>query len=148
MLVEIRKATTGEVELLAPLFDAYRIFYKQPPDEKAAALFLQERITKNESVIFIAFTNRVAAGFCQLYPIFSSVGLQQTWLLNDLYVNENARGKGIAAALLQQAKEFGIATNARWLLLQTGADNFSAQSVYKKNGWHKVEDYFYELPLG
>ena len=147
MLVEIKKATMEDTKLVAPLFDAYRIFYKQPSDEKAAAGFLQERLTNNESVIFIAMVNGVAAGFCQLYPIFSSVGLQRTWLLNDLYVDENARGQGIAAALLQQAKEFGTATNARWLLLETAADNFTAQSVYENNGWIKVNDYFYQLPL-
>ena len=147
MLIAIKKATIEDVKLVAPLFDAYRIFYKQPSDEKAAAVFLQERLTNNESVVFIAFTSGIVSGFCQLYPIFSSVGLQRTWLLNDLYVHENARGQGVAAALLQQAKEFGIVTNARWLLLETAADNFTAQSVYEKNGWKRVEDYFYELGL-
>jgi GNAT superfamily N-acetyltransferase len=147
MFLEIKKATIADIKLVAPLFNAYRIFYKQIANEKAAANFLQERLSKNESVIFIAFVNGVAAGFCQLYPIFSSVGLKRTWLLNDLYVNENARGQGVAAALLQQAKELGIETDARWLLLQTGADNFTAQSVYEKNGWKRVEDYFYEMPL-
>ncbi len=147
MPVQIKKATVEHIKLMASLFDAYRIFYNQPSDENAAAVFLQQRLSNNESVIFIAFVNNIAAGFCQLFPIFSSVGLKRTWLLNDLYVNENARGKGIAAALLQQAKEFGIETNARWLLLQTSANNFTAQSVYEKNGWKRVEDYFYELPL-
>ncbi len=148
MLVEIKKATLEDVKFAAPLFDAYRLFYKQPSNIEAATDFLQERITNNESVIFIAFADGNAVGFCQLYPIFSSVGLQRTWLLNDLYVDANARGQGIAAALLEQAKDFGIETNARWLLLQTGADNVTAQSVYEKNGWKRVEDYFYELGLG
>ena len=98
-------------------------------------------------MIFIAFVDGTAAGFCQLFPIFSSVGLKRAWLLNDLYVNESSRGKGIAAVLLEQAKEFGIETNARWLMLQTGADNVTAQSVYEKNGWERVGDYFYEMPL-
>jgi GNAT superfamily N-acetyltransferase len=147
MFVQIKKATVEDVKLIAPLFDAYRIFYNQSSDETAAAGFLHERLSKNESVIFIAFVNNVAAGFCQLFPIFSSVGLKRAWLLNDLYVSENARGQGIAVALLNQAKGFGIETDAGWLLLQTGADNHTAQSVYEKNGWKKVTDFFYELPL-
>jgi GNAT superfamily N-acetyltransferase len=147
MLVEIKKAAAEDINLVAPLFNAYRVFYKQASNEKAAADFLQERFAKNESAIFIAFLGGVAVGFCQLYPIFSSVGLQRAWLLNDLFVDENARGQGVAAALLQQAKAFGTDNNARWLLLQTGADNFTAQSVYEKNGWKRVEDHFYELPL-
>ena len=147
MSVEIRKAGLEDIKLVAPLFNAYRIFYKQPSDEEAAADFLWQRLLNKESVIFIAFAEHAAVGFCQLFPIFSSVGLKRTWLLNDLYVNETARGKGVAAALLQQAKEFGIETNARWLMLQTGADNITAQSVYEKNGWRRVGDYFYELGL-
>jgi GNAT superfamily N-acetyltransferase len=148
MLVEIKKAVPADVKQIVPLFDAYRVFYKQPSDEKAAADFLYQRLRNNESVIFIAFIENTAVGFCQLFPIFSSVGLKRAWLLNDLYVNETARGKGIAAALLEEAKKFGIENNAGWLLLQTGADNVTAQSVYEKNGWNRVGDYFYELPLG
>jgi ribosomal protein S18 acetylase RimI-like enzyme len=147
MLVEIKKALVEDVKYAAPLFDAYRMFYKQPSNIEASTGFLQERLTNNESVIFIAFADGNAVGFCQLYPVFSSVGLQRTWLLNDLYVDANARGRGIAAALLQHAKQFGMQTSARWLLLQTGANNFTAQSVYEKNGWKRVEDYFYELGL-
>ncbi len=147
MFVEIKKATHDDVKLVAPIFDAYRIFYNQPSNEKSATYFLLERITKNESVIFIAFVKGVAAGFCQLYPIFSSVGLKRTWLLNDLFVNKNAPGLGVATALLNHAKKFGIETNASWLLLQTGSDNFTAQSVYEKNGWNKLTDFFYELPI-
>ncbi|MGG9962380.1 GNAT family N-acetyltransferase [Ferruginibacter sp. SUN106] len=147
MPVVIKKAGLEDVKLVAPLFDAYRIFYKQPSNEEAAADFLWQRLLNKESVIFIAFDDDIAVGFCQLFPIFSSVGLKRTWLLNDLYVSETARGKGVAAALLQQAKEFGVATDSRWLMLQTGANNLTAQSVYEKNGWKRVEDYFYELAL-
>jgi GNAT superfamily N-acetyltransferase len=147
MPVEIKKALVEDVNQIAPLFDAYRMFYKQAPNEKAAADFLSKRLMNNESTIFIAYSDGIPVGFCQLFPIFSSVGLKRAWLLNDLYVNEEARGKGIAAALLHEAKNFGIETGARWLMLQTGADNITAQSVYEKNGWNRIEDHFYELPL-
>ncbi len=147
MSFKIRKSTINDVKMIAPLFDAYRIFYKQPSNENAAVDFLRERLHKNESIIFIAISEGYAIGFCQLFPIFSSVGLKRTWLLNDLFVTENARGQGVAAGLLEKAKEFGKETDARWLMLQTGADNFTAQSVYEKNGWNKITDFFYELPL-
>lgn len=147
MLLQIKKAAVEDVTALAVLFNGYRVFYKQASDINAAGNFLSERLQRNESVIFMAALDGVAIGFCQLYPIFSSVGLQRTWLLNDLFVSEAARGKGVAAALLQKAKEFGVETNARWLLLQTGADNRTAQLVYEKNGWQRVTDFFYELPL-
>jgi GNAT superfamily N-acetyltransferase len=58
--------------------------------------------------------------------------MKRTWLLNDLYVDKKARGKGTATQLLNAAKEFGIETGSKWLLLQTASDNFTAQKVYEK----------------
>ena len=147
MLIEIKKANLENLTILAPLFDAYRIFYDQTPDIKVVTDFLKERIMKKESIIFIAMIDSMAVGFTQLYPIFSSVRLKPAWLLNDLYVIENARRQGVAAALLQKTKQLASDTGASWLLLQTAADNHTAQSLYEKNGWIKQSDFFYELPL-
>ena len=104
-------------------------------------------ICENESTIFVATIQGEAVGFVQLYPVFSSVSLQPAWLLNDLYVAEHARRQGVAEALLQQAKQFAIETKAAFVLLQTSEDNYKAQSVYEKNGWIKLNDFFYEYPL-
>jgi ribosomal protein S18 acetylase RimI-like enzyme len=144
MILDIRKVTKDDVALVAILFDAYRVFYQQTSDLQAAFNFLEQRISKNESVIFVATIKGEAVGFIQLYPVFSSVSLKNAWLLNDLFVAENARKQGIAEALLQQAKQFGLETNAAYMLLQTASDNYKAQSVYEKNGWVKTHDFFYE----
>ncbi|WP_225975530.1 GNAT family N-acetyltransferase [Panacibacter ginsenosidivorans] len=147
MEFSIHKATAEDASIIATLFDAYRMFYQQPSDIKGATEFITERLQQNESVIFIAFINNVAVGFTQLYPIFTSVGMQRTWLLNDLYIDSSARGKGIASALLDAAKDFGRSTNSKWLMLQTGITNAAAQSLYEKNGWHKETDLFYSINL-
>ena len=112
-----------------------------------ATQFITERLQQNESVILIAFINNIAVGFTQLYPIFTSVGMQRTWLLNDLYIDPSARSKGVASALLDAAKDFGRSTNSKWLMLQTGITNAAAQSLYEKNGWHKETDFFYSINL-
>ncbi len=148
MDIFIKRATIDDAEIIAPLFDAYRGFYKQATDIEGAKQFISDRLKNNESVIFIAFKNTKAAGFTQLYPIFTSVGMKRTWLLNDLYVDENARGTGTGSALLDAAKQFGIDTGSRWLLLETANDNIPAQHLYEKNNWKKVEAYcFYTLQL-
>lgn len=143
----IKKAGIEDVKIIAPLFDAYRVFYQQKTDIEAAASFLSERLSKNESTIFIEFINETAVGFTQLYPVFSSVSLKPAWLLNDLYVAEKARKQGVANALLNKAKEFGIEKNAKWLLLETAFDNYNAQALYEQNGWIKQTDLFYQFAL-
>jgi len=143
----IRRAKKKDIEQLSVLFDKYRIFYKQQPDITRARSFLKKRMKRKESVIFVAEERKELIGFTQLFPIFSSVSMKRTWLLNDLYVNERARGIGAATALLNAAKEFGEKTNSKWLLLQTAADNFTAQKVYEKNGWIRETDFFYRKDI-
>jgi len=143
----IRRAKKKDIDDLSVLFDKYRIFYKQRSDVDNARSFLKKRMKRKESVIFVAEERDELIGFTQLFPIFSSVSMRRTWLLNDLYVNERSRGIGAAAKLLDAAKEFGVETNSKWLLLQTAADNFTAQKVYEKNGWIQETDFFYRKDI-
>ena len=143
----IRRAKKKDIDQLSVLLDKYRIFYKQKSDVDSDKSFLKKRMKRKESVIFVAEERKNLVGFTQLFPIFSSVSMQRTWLLNDLYVNEKARGIGAATALLNAAKDFGAETNSKWLLLQTAADNFTAQRVYEKNGWIKETDFFYRKDI-
>ena len=145
--LNIRKATIDDIEAIAKMFDAYRMFYQRPSDMEGATNFISERLLKNESVILIAFLENKAIGFAQLYPIFTSIGMQRTWLLNDLYIESSARGKGVASAMLNAAKDFGRSTNSKWLMLQTSTTNAAAQALYEKNGWRKENDIFYSFNL-
>ena len=143
----IRRAKKKDIDELSILFDKYRIFYKQQSDVDNARAFLKKRMKRKESVIFVAEERDELIGFTQLFPIFSSVSMKRTWLLNDLYVNEKSRGIGAATKLLEAAEKFGNETNSKWLLLQTAADNFTAQKVYEKNGWIKEIDFFYRKDI-
>lgn len=143
----IRRAKKKDIDQLSVLLDKYRIFYKQKSDMDSARSFLKKRMKRKESVIFVAEERKDLIGFTQLFPIFSSVSMQRTWLLNDLYVNEKARGMGVASGLLNAARDFGAETHSKWLMLQTAADNFTAQKVYEKNGWIKETDFFYRKDI-
>lgn len=72
--MNIRTATINDIDVIAVLFDAYRVFYQQPSDIESAKSFLRQRIEKHESVIFLANSDTgEALGFTQLYPTLSSV---------------------------------------------------------------------------
>jgi ribosomal protein S18 acetylase RimI-like enzyme len=117
------------------LFDDYRRFYGQRSKLTAARRFLKERLTKEESVIFLAFENRSPVGFAQLYPSFSSVSMKPLWILNDLYVAPAARRSGVASALLRKSEQLARRTRAKELVLETSRDNTRAQRLYGKLGW-------------
>lgn len=133
----IRRADNGDLDVVAPLFDAYRRFYRLPGDIEGGRRFLRERIERNESVIFVAFVEGKAVGFTQLYPSFSSGAMARIFILNDLFVLPEARRSGVGSALLQTAADFGRAEGAVRLVLSTELTNTVAQSVYKNSGWKR-----------
>jgi ribosomal protein S18 acetylase RimI-like enzyme len=147
LTTNIVQAGSEHLEDAAILFDAYRCFYGQTSNVEAARVFITERFKQKDSVLFLAYHADKAVGFTQLYPSFSSVGMQRTWILNDLYVLDSARKSGVATSLLQHAQKYGIDTNAARLTLATAPDNEPAQALYQKLGW--VTDGFlhYKLDL-
>jgi len=131
-----RQASIADLDLLSPLFDAYRQFYGKPADLALARDFLLERFRHQQSVLFLALDDAgQALGFTQLYPSFSSVSAARTFILNDLYVAPSARRGGIAAQLLQAAADYGRALGAVRLSLSTAVDNETAQALYAAQGW-------------
>lgn len=144
----IVRAQHEHLALVVPLFDAYRVFYRQPSDPARAHDFLQQRLHDGDSVIFLALGGDVALGFTQLFPSFSSVAMQRIWVLNDLFVAPDARNQGVAQALLGRTKRWGQETQAKRLVLSTAIDNVTAQRVYEKLGWQRdTAFYHYELAL-
>ena len=105
--LEVVQATPADVGEVVPLFDAYRQFYKKPSDLEAARRFLFARLSKGESVLFVAHHDGRAVGFVHLYPVFSSVNLTRQWILNDLYVVADARKQGIGRALMNACSSVG-----------------------------------------
>ncbi|WP_339699745.1 GNAT family N-acetyltransferase [uncultured Marixanthomonas sp.] len=141
--MKILKATEQQLDQLVPLFNGYRIFYKQPDNSEKAKAFLKERFRQNDSVIFMAFSlDDEAIGFTQLYPIFSSVRGKRAYILNDLFVSEKSRGMGTGEALLKQAVAYAKQENCIGLSLETEIDN-PAQHLYEKMGWVKDEHKFH-----
>ena len=143
--------TLEQGELVAPLFDAYRQFYGQPPDPDGARRFLAERLGRGESVVYAVVEGGRALGFTQLYPSFSSVSMRSIWILNDLFVAEEARRRGVGARLLRAARDHALKTGAARLALSTAVTNATAQALYERDGWRRDTaflHYEYQLPKG
>ena len=132
--VSIARATVADIDDLVPLVEKYRSFYKQPANPKTHA-YVTDRVTNNEAVVFLARLNREAVGFTMIYPTFSTVAVAPIWLLNDLYVDESARGNGIANQLMDVAEQAARDAGAARIWLRTAHDNAPAQALYEGRGW-------------
>ena len=140
--ITVRQAALSDIEALAPLFDGYRQFYGRPSDISAAREFLLERLNHDESVLFIAHEDNKPVGFTQLYPSFSSVSLARVFILNDLFVYEHARRKGIASNLMSAATQFANSLGAVRVSLSTATSNETAQALYQSAGWKRDEQFY------
>jgi ribosomal protein S18 acetylase RimI-like enzyme len=147
--ITARRAGPNDVQRIAPLFDAYRGFYRQPSDLPLALRFLTARAERFESILFIAERGDEALGFVQVYPSFSSVRCAPTWVLNDLFVAPDARRFGVARALLQLVADDARKSGAAYIELATETSNATARALYEAEGYEREAGYeHYTLYLG
>jgi GNAT superfamily N-acetyltransferase len=147
--VTVRQATIFDLELIVPLLDAYRQFYRRPGDPDLARRFLLERFQHGESIIFVAVKEDGSAiGFTQLFPSFSVLAAARIFILNDLFVRPEARRKRVGSLLLDAAALYGREVGAVRLTLSTEVTNHTAQALYEREGWKRqTEFYSYDLAL-
>jgi GNAT superfamily N-acetyltransferase len=165
-IARVHQATMDHLEDLVSLVDGFRQFFQQASDLSGVRTFLAQRLTHNDSVIFIAYlekgrsslsvvevadpsisketgTGATPAGFVQLYSLFTmSMSLKKTWILEDLFVTPSARNHGVAHALLKHAEQFATDTGAEDLKLETPRDNVAAQTLFSSRKW-KRDSRFY-----
>lgn len=144
-MIAIRRANVEDVDRIAPLFDAYRQFYQQASDLHLARQFLTERLTRDESVMFLAETAGTGApeacGFTHLYPLFSSIACRPTWILSDLFVSRAYRRGGVGRKLMEAAHAFARGTGASAVELDTAHTNTTAQPLYESLGYRRDLDF-------
>ncbi|KAM3105787.1 N-acetyltransferase family protein [Phormidesmis sp. 146-33] len=141
--MKVFQARLEHLEEVSKLFDNYRVFYKSSSNLEAAREFLQERLQKGDSTIFVVSDDDRIIGFTQLYPSFSSVSMQRVWILNDLFVGQADRKKGAAKLLMSATEEFARETEAIRIILSTQISNTTAQSLYESLGYNKDAEFYH-----
>ncbi|WP_462379799.1 N-acetyltransferase family protein [Pseudomonas sp. Marseille-QA0892] len=148
--MRIIQATPEHLDLIAPMFIKYREVFGEPAYPEQSRAFLAKRLERDESVIYLALADDEdkPMGFCQLYPGYSSLSLERVWVLNGLFVEEDARRQQVADRLLQVARKMAKETNAVRLRVATRADNLAARALYESIGFEQDAEFTnYVLPL-
>ncbi len=137
--MNIIQATLEHLDDLVPLFNGYRVFYRQESNKTAVKTFLKERLTKKDSIIYLAYIDGNPVGFTQLYFLFSSVSMMPMYILNDLYIDSKHRGKSIGTSLINKAKDLCKQKQYKGIIIQTENTN-PAQHLYQREGFVKDTD--------
>ena len=143
--MKIREAKIFDIDNLSGLFNSYRMFYGKDSNIGVAKKFLESRIKLCDSKIYVSEVDQCLTGFVQLYPIFSSTRVSKYWLLNDLFVDANERGKGYSKHLIKKAKNLVKDTSACGMMLETDKTNNIGNYLYPSQGFKKnIASNFYE----
>jgi GNAT superfamily N-acetyltransferase len=144
----IARVTEADLLELLPLMRSYCEFYEvAPPDEQLLAMS-RELIAdpEREGLQLIARDDSGAAiGFATIFWSWSTLSASRIGVMNDLYVAAEARGGGVADALIAACLALVRQRGASSLGWQTARDNERAQAVYERVGARREEWVDYSL---
>lgn len=147
-MIEIRPAGLADLEALLPLVRRYREFYRCVHDAAGERITMEANLREGRSAVFIAWEGGRAAGFVQIFESWSTVRLAPVLILEDLFVEPSARGRGIGRALIDAAMSYAREAGAAGMFLETAVDNERAQEVYQRAGWEREQDFVkFNAPL-
>lgn len=128
----IKRARLKDLAVVTDLYSQYRQFYKQEARPEEELQFMEERLVREDSIIYLSYREGKAAGFVQLYPLFSSVAMKRVYILNDLFVHPTHRKKGVGEELINRCYQLAEEEGVAYITLQTAHDNYTAQRLYER----------------
>jgi ribosomal protein S18 acetylase RimI-like enzyme len=138
-----------DLDELLPLMRGYCDFYGvSPPDTDLAALARTLIADPAGAGIQLIARGgeRHAVGFATVFWTFSTLSAARTGVMNDLFVAEAARGRGLAEQLIEACCREWARRDVHRLTWQTAPDNARAQGVYDRIGATREQwiDYWLE----
>lgn len=140
--MQVIECSEGHLDILAGLFNDYRIFYGQQDDVSACRHFLGENLRLHRSSLFLLADNTGAAvAFAQCYPAVCSLSMRTYQYLSDLYVVRGVRKRGHGRFLMQYLRDHFSRLGAQRLTLDTATTNKIAQQLYESLGYEQEQVY-------
>ena len=132
------RAGPDEAETVARLLVAFRDHNgKDWPSENAFLASVENLIERTDTEFLLASPSEDSPpeGVCQLRFRFSVWTASDDCWLEDLFVSDDARGKGVGAALVEAALERARVRGCRRIELDTSESNQSALRLYERFGF-------------
>jgi GNAT superfamily N-acetyltransferase len=126
---------------------AYQGFYEAEEirDDRNREFFRRFLSPSDHGMLIAAWRGDQLVGYACLYWHSSSVKAVETVLMNDLYVDEGARGEGVGRALIEASADIARERGAPVLEWSTAPDNATAQRLYDSTGAERSTWIEYEL---
>lgn len=142
MTASIKIVTAEDLPELLPLMRGYSDFYEVSPSDEALLAVSSALLAdpEREGLQYLARgEGGRAVGFATLYWTWSTLDASRIGVMNDLFVAADARGGGVADALIEACRQECGRRGASRLTWQTAPDNLRAQKVYDRVGGHREQ---------
>jgi GNAT superfamily N-acetyltransferase len=145
----IERVTETDLTELLPLMRAYCDFYEVAPSDDELMALSQALLAdpEREGIQLLARDEGRAVGFATIFWSWATTSAERIGVMNDLFVAPEARGTGLAAALIEACRAECAARGARKLTWQTAPDNAAAMKVYDRVGATREQWVDYWLPV-
>ena len=145
----IERVTKTDLTELLPLMRAYCDFYEVAPSDDALLSLSRALLAdpEREGIQLLARIEGRAVGFATIFWSWATTSAERIGVMNDLFVAPEARGTGLAAALIEACRAECAARGARKLTWQTALDNAAAIKVYDRVGATREQWVDYWLPV-
>ena len=142
----IRKATKEDIpRLIDLLYQVNRVHYQLRPDmfkpntTKYSKQELEALLNEGQKPIFVYDDGGVLGyAFCQIHEVKDDLLLQdnKTLYIDDLCVDESARGKHVGKALFEFVRQYAQQNGCYAVTLNVWAGNEAAIRFYEQMGMH------------
>ena len=150
MAHQIDPVTNESIDDLVPLLRGYCDFYGVAPATAQLEQLCRVLVSDpTEGIQFLARSvDGAPIGFATVFWSWSTLSAARIGVMNDLYVASNARGTGVAEALIARCASAARERGASHLTWQTALDNERAQKVYDRVGAVREQWLDYSIDLG
>jgi GNAT superfamily N-acetyltransferase len=136
ILLDISPPTAADRNRWNVLARSYKTFYEtELPDSKYDEIWHRLLIADG----IFGFGARLQGNLVGIahYLFHRTIWMEEACYLQDLFVDEAARGQGVARALIERVAQAAREHNASRFYWQTRQDNTTARSLYDKIAIHK-----------
>ena len=146
MSLVVRRLSIEDKTAWHELYLGYLKFYETEPNDIAIEIVWQGLTGEPEIQGLVAELDGVIVGITHFHYQLSTWTNTFNCYLEDLYVREEARGQGVAPALIAEVKKLAIEHKCSELFWITKENNQVARKLYDKVA--KISDFVrYEIPL-
>ncbi|TDE01848.1 GNAT family N-acetyltransferase [Flavobacterium sandaracinum] len=135
-MITFKTLTLSDIETVVSMMQEFYAIDNYPMDIEVSKALFQEFISnENLGKAWLIFSDNEIVGYVILTFIFSFEYQGRIAFLDELYLNENARGKGIGSQAIQFVVEESKKLALQLIYLEIENHNQNAQKLYIASGF-------------